>query len=85
MTQNLTIHFPGKLVFGKGSLANLSDEISALRPAKVLLVTIKPLLEKLKPLIDKLTTNGIGVWVDTSIVQEPSFSDFNTLMQTVVP
>ncbi|WP_080055746.1 iron-containing alcohol dehydrogenase [Spirosoma aerolatum] len=85
MTQNLTIHFPGKLVFGKGSLAGLADEIRALSPQSVLLITIVPLLAQLSPLVETLKANGIAVQIDTSIVQEPSFADFKTLMQTVGP
>ncbi|GAB4030566.1 iron-containing alcohol dehydrogenase [Spirosoma jeollabukense] len=85
MTQELKIHFPGKLVFGKGSLGNLTDELVQLSPQKVLIVTISPLLAQLKSLVDTLETNGIGVWVDTSIEQEPSFADFEKLMQLVSP
>ena len=85
MSQELKIHFPGKLVFGKGSLGSLTDELVQLSPKKVLIVTISPLLEQLKNLIDTLEANEIGVWVDTSIVQEPSFSDFEKLMQIVSP
>ncbi len=82
MTQHLTIQFPGKLVFGKGSLRNLADEVIRLSPKRVLLVTISPLLATLKNLVDTLETNGIQVQTDTSIVQEPSFADFTTLMKS---
>jgi alcohol dehydrogenase class IV len=85
MTQALKIHFPGKLVFGKGSLGSLADEISQLLPQRVLLITISPLLGQLKSLIDSLESNGIAVQVDTSIVQEPTFDDFDALMQAVAP
>lgn len=85
MTQALTIHFPGKLVFGKGSFGNLADEIRQLSPGKVFLVTISPLLAQLKSLTEALKTSGIAVQIDTSIVQEPSFADFEKLMQTVAP
>ncbi|MBD2757804.1 iron-containing alcohol dehydrogenase [Spirosoma validum] len=85
MTQELKIHFPGKLVFGKGSLGSLTDELVQLSPKKVLIVTISPLLEQLKNLVDTLEANEIGVWIDTSIVQEPSFADFEKLMQIVSP
>lgn len=85
MTQELTIHFPGKLVFGKGSLGSLTDELVQLSPKKVLIVTISPLLAQLKNLVDTLEANEIGVWIDTSIVQEPSFADFEKLMQIVSP
>ncbi|GAB3996942.1 iron-containing alcohol dehydrogenase [Spirosoma daeguense] len=85
MTQLLNIHFPGKLVFGNGSLANLADEVIRLAPKKLLLVTISPLLEQLKNLVNTLEANAIAVQIDTSIVQEPTFADFTTLMQTVTP
>lgn len=83
--QPLSIHFPGKLVFGKGCLENLADEIIELPSSKVLIVTIEPLLQKLKGLIKKLESNKISVSIDTSIVQEPSFEDFEILIKKVKP
>ncbi|GAB3955084.1 iron-containing alcohol dehydrogenase family protein [Spirosoma harenae] len=85
MVQELKIHFPGKLVFGRGSLANLVDEVIQLSPKKVLLITISPLLDQLTYLIDHLETRCMQVRIDTSIVQEPSFADFTTLMQSITP
>ncbi|MBD2705146.1 iron-containing alcohol dehydrogenase [Spirosoma sp. BT702] len=85
MSQFLTIQFPGKLVFGNGSLANLADEVIRLTPKRVLLITISPLLSTLKNLVATLEVNGIQVQTDTSIVQEPSFTDFTTLMESVNP
>lgn len=81
----LTIYFPGKLVFGKGILEKLPDEIIESSCKKVLIVTIEPLLSKLKGLIEKLENTGIDVSTDTSIVQEPSFEDFENLMQKITP
>ena len=83
MAQSLTIYFPGKLVFGKGCLDNLADEIYQLSSSKVLIVTIDPLLAKIEGLVEKLKSNNISVSIDTSIVQEPSFEDFEKLMQKV--
>jgi alcohol dehydrogenase class IV len=82
--QPLSIHFPGKLVFGKGSLENLAGEIIHLPAKRVFIVTIKPLLPKLKGLIEKLESDNIKVSSDTSVIQEPSFSDFNNLLQKVI-
>ena len=79
----LNIYFPGKLVFGNGCLDGLTDEIINLKPLHVLFVTIDPLLETLKPILLNLEQNGIGVSVDTSIKQEPSFTDFEHLLQKV--
>jgi alcohol dehydrogenase len=81
----LSIHFPGKLVFGKGTLDKLPDEIIGTSCKKILIVTIEPLLTKLEGLIAKLESTGIEVSTDTSIVQEPTFEDFENLMKKVEP
>src|SRR4051812_26597971 len=83
--QALSIHFPGKLIFGKGTLDKLQDEIINSSSSKVLIVTITPLLPKLQPIMDDLESKGIQVTIDTSIVQEPSFEDFEKLMKTITP
>ena len=79
-TLPLTIGFPGKLVFGKGVLAQLADEITSLQCSSVFIVTITPLLPQLEGLLQQLGQQAIRVSTDTSIVQEPSFSDFEKLM-----
>ena len=81
--QTLSIYVPGKLVFGKGCLNNLADEITQLSSSKVLIVTIDPLLSKIEGLVEKLKSNNISVSIDTGIIQEPSFEDFEKLMQKV--
>lgn len=81
--QEIKVLFPGKLIFGKGSLDKLADEVMALRVSKALIVTITPLLPQLKVVMDKLKAANIVARVDTTIVQEPSFSDFKKLMKQV--
>jgi alcohol dehydrogenase class IV len=80
---DLVIHFPNKLVFGKGKLNLLVDEVIRLDAKKVLIITIEPLLGQLIEVIEKLKTNSVEVEIDTSILQEPYFSDFKKLMQKV--
>ena len=82
-SQELTINFPGKLVFGNGTLSKLSDEISNLGCAKVLIPTVSALLPVIESFIDQLKKKNIEVFIDTSIVQEPSFQDFEDLMKKV--
>lgn len=81
----LQITFPGKLVFGNGSLLQLVDDVLALHPAKVFIATIEPLQNSLAGFIDRLQKNNIAILTDTSIVAEPSFADFEKLMHTVTP
>jgi len=40
----LTIFFPGKLVFGKGKIIRIVDEIKNFSAEKVLIITIEPFL-----------------------------------------
>jgi len=81
---NLTIHFPGKLVFGKGCLSALPDELAALGCSKIYLVTIEPMLVQLEPFIQNLKNRKIDVAVNTGIVNEPTFADFENLMVDAV-
>lgn len=84
-TNPLTIFFPGKLVFGNGTLTQLAEEVIQLEPAKVFIATIEPLKKAIADFITSLEKAGIAVLTDTSIVQEPAFSDFEKLMKTVAP
>lgn len=85
MRQSLSISFPGKLVFGNGTLPQLIDDVTELKPSKVFIATIEPLKNSLTDFIAALQKNNIKVVTDTSIVAEPSFSDFEKLMQVVTP
>lgn len=80
---SLQIMFPGKLVFGNGCLTQLSSEIRGLSFSKVLIITIDPLLNSLTVLVDELRSINIDVLIDTSIVQEPTFSDLEKLVSKV--
>jgi alcohol dehydrogenase class IV len=81
--QHLKIFFPGKLVFGAGCLSQLPEDIVQLKPSKVMLITIAPLLGQLNEFIEGLKKQGIEVKTDTSIKQEPSFADFEIIMQHI--
>lgn len=81
----LNMFFPGKLVFGNGTLAQLTDDVLQLKPGKVFIVTISPLLEKIDGFIVDLKKNNVQVLINTAIVHEPSFRDFEKLMETVMP
>ncbi|OQP59810.1 iron-containing alcohol dehydrogenase [Niastella populi] len=83
MQDILKINFPGKLVFGKNTLEQLPEEISALSANRVLIVTISPLLNRLSTLIAKLEAGGIKVTVNTGINNEPSFADVQRMLDEV--
>ena len=81
----LKIFFPGKLVFGNGTLTQLSEDIMQLKPSRVFIATIDPLKGAINEFVNTLEKNAVEVLQDTSIVQEPSFSDFEKLMKKITP
>lgn len=85
MDLSFNIFFPGKLVFGNGKLSLLTADVLALNPKRVFIPTIEPLQQTIAPFIDELEKAGIEVLTDISIVAEPSFSDFEKLMEKVTP
>jgi alcohol dehydrogenase class IV len=85
MNERLQIIFPGKLIFGNGTFNQLADEVLELQPAKVFITTITPLKEAIATFNAALEKENVEVMVDESIVQEPTFADFEKLMQTVHP
>ena len=79
------IIFPGKLVTGNGTLQQLATDVLELQPAKIFIATITPLLNTIEAFTAIFEQQKIHVLVDTSIIAEPSFSDFETLMKKVTP
>jgi alcohol dehydrogenase class IV len=85
LDNSLKIFFPGKLVFGNGTLSQLADDVIELKPSRVFIATIDPLKNASASFIEAIQKNNIEILTDTSIVAEPSFADFEKLMQTVAP
>lgn len=85
MINNLKIFFPGKLVFGNGCFDGLAEEVMLLSPSKVFILTINALNASIVKFTESLTNAGVETLIDTGIVQEPYFSDFEKLMQKVHP
>lgn len=78
----LKISFPGKLIFGNGVLQQLTEDVVEQGYTSVIIMTIQPLLDRLADVTATLEKNNIKVMVDTSITQEPSFSDVKEIRKT---
>ncbi|MCC2598896.1 iron-containing alcohol dehydrogenase [Sphingobacterium sp. FBM7-1] len=77
----LKVSFPGALVFGNGVLKQLAEDVVAQGYKAVVIMTIKPLLGSLADLMVALERNNIALLIDTSIEQEPSFSDVKQVLE----
>jgi len=84
-TPYLSVNFPGKLVFGNGCLSALPGEIINTGCTSVFIITIEPLISRLADLLTELKSNGISVAINTGIIQEPSFADFENLLAQAKP
>ncbi|MCA5004711.1 iron-containing alcohol dehydrogenase [Sphingobacterium bovistauri] len=77
MSRNLRINFPRYFNFGNGVLSQLSEDISTYSYKEVLILSIAPLRDAIRPLIESIEEANVKVYLDESIVQEPTFDDFN--------
>ncbi|PRD49276.1 iron-containing alcohol dehydrogenase [Sphingobacterium haloxyli] len=75
------VSFPGSLVFGNGVLKQLAEDVVKQGYKAVIIMTIKPLLGQLADFVAILERNKIDVSTDTSIEQEPTFSDVKMVLQ----
>ena len=50
----LKIFFPGKLVFGNGTLAQLPEDVLQLKPSRVFIATIEPLKSSINEFVNTL-------------------------------
>lgn len=71
-------------MFGSGCLVGLPAEVIQLKPSRVVVITIKPLLGQLDQFVSTLNEKEIEVRTDISISQEPTFQDFEQIMQSIV-
>ena len=56
------IFFPGKLVFGKGAITGVGDEVINLCCSKVIIITIEPLVTAIDCLLKKLAENKLDLY-----------------------
>ncbi|HWV74101.1 MAG TPA: iron-containing alcohol dehydrogenase [Pseudosphingobacterium sp.] len=84
VTREISINFPGKINFGNGCLMEIASNIQSMGLKNLLIISIVPLLPKLNNLIDSLEKEGVQIFVNTEIEQEPSFLDFDNLIQQYI-
>ena len=85
MIREISIHFPGRIIFGCGTQNQLREVMKAWPGTRLFIVTIDPLLPVLEEIFNSLRATGYTILVDTGIVQEPYFSHFHELMKKAVP
>ena len=83
--RTITFLHPGKLVFGPEAYATMKQDIMASGDNRVFVVSIEPLGAQMDELRDELAANGIRCEFDFSIVDEPTFAEFEELLDACRP
>lgn len=76
----IQIIHPKKVVFGEDSLEQFVNDYLRLSYKRLYVVTIAPVRARVGEALRPLTTAGVEVCVNTSIREEPTFSDFERLV-----
>ena len=71
---------PGKIVFGTDSLDQFVADFLKLSCKRLYVVTISQMVEKLGDVLSEFTAAGVATCINTSIVDEPTFDDFERLI-----
>ncbi|MFG6685807.1 iron-containing alcohol dehydrogenase [Mariniflexile sp. HNIBRBA6329] len=79
---SITLLQPGKIVFGEGSLKELSNDAILENSHNILFLVATPLLEAVKPIEKELQSKSKKIsLVEYAYVGEPTFSQFDELLQ----
>lgn len=79
--KEIVILNPNCVVFGEGSMQRFVNDFVAKGFKRMFLVTITELQSALIPFLEELKSQGIEIAIDESIVDEPTFDDFNTILE----
>ncbi len=82
--KEIVILNPNRVVFGEGSMQRFVDDFVEKGLKRMFLISIAELATTLSPYIDKLKENGIAITVDESIVGEPTFDDFDKILDKAI-
>jgi alcohol dehydrogenase class IV len=82
MDRILQIYQPRKMDFGVGCLGKLPEDMKERKVRNVLVVTVPAVLPMLDTLAAELQSAGMEVSFDLSIEQEPSFDDFEAVLES---
>lgn len=80
LVENITLLNPGKVVFGKNSFHKFVEDFIELGYKRLFLLTISELGMFCKKELNNLRVSGIEVLINEEIIGEPSFEDYNRIL-----
>lgn len=80
-TERVILLNPGRLIFGNDSIDQFVEDFLRYGYTKMMLITIEPMLDVLKSSLARIKSSGIDIHTDTSIVAEPTYADFERILE----
>ncbi len=78
--QNIIFNLPYRIIFGDNGFSELLAECKLLNKRRLFILTISPLEKLIIDNFSELTSKGVQIHIDTTIINEPTTSDFNRLL-----
>lgn len=82
--KEIVILNPNRVVFGEGSMQRFVDDFVEKGFKRLFLLSITELSHTLVPFLNTLTSQGVEIVIDESIVGEPTFDDFNKTLEKAI-
>ena len=82
--KEIVILNPNRVVFGEGSMQRFVEDFIEKGLKRMYLISIAELANTLSPSIENLRRNGISITIDESIKGEPTFEDFDKILQKAI-
>ncbi|WP_026712436.1 iron-containing alcohol dehydrogenase [Flavobacterium daejeonense] len=82
--KEIVILNPNRVVFGEGSMQRFVGDFVEKGFKRLFLLSITELSHALVPFLNTLTSQGVEIVIDESIVGEPTFDDFNKTLEKAI-
>lgn len=83
MSISISLYQPAKLVFGVNSLSEFAKDMVNAGYKRIFLLSINEVEGQIKPAITDIQNSGCTVLLNTEIREEPSFADYQKLLEVV--
>ncbi len=80
--KSVTLLQPQKVVFGTGCTSQFCEDYLKLGFKKLFVLTAPPILPLIRPMTEKLEMEGVEIRIYDRILQEPTVTDFNRVLET---
>ena len=79
--KTITLKYPKQITFGNNCIDNFIEDYLHLSNKKLFVVTFPEILPTLEKTFKKLKNSNVNIFIDTSIISEPTYKTFAKVLQ----